>query len=390
MRRLLVCLTLLAATARAEEAPVLLIQAVGDLNLAGSAESVMREKGYGWAFDGTRALLSEADLNVANLETPVTTRRTPSDKRFTYRMHPSALVAIRDAGFELVSLANNHTLDQGAGGLHDTLAHLRERGIQWAGAGSDIAAAREPAIVEKRGVKVGFLSYSCTFPESFWATATTPGTAFCHEHWMVEDVARLRAQVDLVLVAYHWGAEKMETPKDYQKQLAHAAIAAGADAVIGHHPHVLQGVEVVDGKPVLYSLGNYAFGSRSDAAKDSALARLVVRGKKIERLEMIPLNVHNRFVEFNPRVADGEVRERILQTLERLSSDLGARGTREDGRWVVDLRGAPAVAVESSAESTGEASGAVASSDEDAAGASEAADASAGAVAPPEAVGAGK
>lgn len=387
MRCLLACLFLIAAAARAEEAPVL-IQAVGDLNLSGSAEPVMREKGYGWAFDGTRALLSEADLNIANLETPVTTRRTPADKRFTYRMHPSALVAICDAGFELVSLANNHTLDQGAGGLHDTLAHLRERGIFRAGAGSDIAAAREPAIVEKRGVKVGFLSYSCTFPESFWATKTKPGTAFCHEHWMVEDVARLRSKVDLVLVAYHWGAEKMETPKDYQKQLAHAAIAAGADAVIGHHPHVLQGVEIVSGKPVLYSLGNYAFGSRSDAAKDSALARLVVRGKRIERLEMIPLNVHNRFVEFNPRVAEGEVRERILQTLERLSGDLGATGTRENGRWVVDLRGAPAVAVEAPVEATGDALDAVASSGDEAVEASEGADAPA--VAPNEAVSTGE
>lgn len=323
-----------------ESAPArpVVIQAVGDLNLAGNAGPTVARRGYAWCFDGTRALLAEGDLNLANLETPVTTRRAPADKTFTYRMPPESLDAVRAAGFGLVSLANNHTLDQGPGGLTDTLAALDARSIARAGAGRNAAEARRPAVVEVRGTKVGFLSYSLTFPKSFWADRDKPGTAFGHETWVRADVAALRARVDVVLVAFHWGAEKRETPKQYQRTLARAAVEAGADAVIGHHPHVLQGIEVIDGKPVLYSLGNYAFGSSSNVAKDSALARLVVEGGRLRGLELVPLLVHNKVVDYNPQVAEGLVSERILTTLERLSGDLGTVTTRRDGRLVIDLR----------------------------------------------------
>lgn len=337
----LLVLALAPGFARADE-ETLRIQAVGDLNLAGNAEPTVRAKGFAWAFDGTRALLAEGDLNIANLETPVTAKRAPAAKTFTYRMPPVSLDAIRDAKFGLVSLANNHTLDQGPEGLFDTLKFLDERAIAHAGAGTTIAGARAPAIVTVKGVRVGFLSYSLTFPDSFWATARRPGTAFGHEAWVREDIAKLRARADLVIVAFHWGAEKHDTPKDYQRSLARAAIAAGADAVIGHHPHVLQGLEVIDGRPVIYSLGNYAFGSNSNVARDSALARLNVVGGRVTSVEFVPLHVHNRVVEFNPRVAEGEVLERILATLERLSTALGTTSERAGGRLVVRLESPPA------------------------------------------------
>lgn len=297
----------------------------------------MQAKGYAWAFEGTRALLAEGDLSVANLETPVTDRKSPFKKRFTYRMPTAALAAIRDANIGLVSLGNNHTGDQGPQGLVDTLSALDAAGIAHAGGGSDLAGARTPAVVEVRGLRVGFLSYSLTYPDGFWATARRPGTAFGHEAWVREDVARLRAQVDLVLVAFHWGKEKHETPEAYQRVLARAAVEAGADAVIGHHPHVLQGVELVDGHPVLYSMGNYAFGSGSGHAKVSAVARLVVDGRRLVRVEMIPLHVRNSVVQFNPRVAEGALRDQTLATLDRLSRALGTAGETRDGRYVVVL-----------------------------------------------------
>lgn len=313
------------------------LQAVGDLNLAGSAAPVVTQRGFDWAFEGTRALLGECPLNIANLETPVTDRGRPAKKTFVYRMPPASLEAVRRAGFGLVSLANNHTLDQGAEGLSDTLAALKARGIAHAGAGPDVRAAREPAVVVVDGVRVGFLSYSLTFPQEFWATDKRAGTAFGHEAWVRRDVAALRERVDVLLVAFHWGEEKRETPKPYQRDLARAAVESGADAVIGHHPHVLQGVELVDGRPILHSLGNYAFGSRSQAARDSAIARLLVVDGRLAGLELIPIDVENRVVEFNPRVAEGETRERILATLSRLSSDLGTVTEVRDGRLVVQL-----------------------------------------------------
>lgn len=314
-----------------------IIQAVGDLNLAGNAEPTVRKKGYDWCFDGTRALLAEGDLNIANLETPVTVRGEKADKRFTFRMPPKSLDAVKNAGFSLVSLANNHILDYGEQGLFDTLDTLKARGIAYSGAGKNVAAGRVPAIVDASGVKVGLLSYSLTFPKYFWADQDKSGTIFGHEKWVRADIAKLRSTVDIVLVAFHWGAEKRTTPKDYQLELAKAAVEAGADAVIGHHPHVLQGIEVIDGKPVLYSLGNYAFGSNSNAARDSAMARFVVEEGRIQALELIPLHVHNKFVDYNPQVSTGEQLERTLADLESMSSALGTRTHRRDGRLVVEL-----------------------------------------------------
>lgn len=319
------------------QARPVIIQAVGDLNLAGNAEPTVRKKGYDWCFDGTRALLAEGDLNIANLETAVTSRGKKADKRFTFRMPAHSLDAVKKAGFSLVSLANNHTLDYGEEGLFDTLAALDAREIAYAGAGQNVAAGRVPAIVEVSGVKVGFLSYSLTFPKFFWADQDKAGTIFGHEKWVRDDIAKLRPKVDIVLVAFHWGAEKRTTPKDYQLALARASIEAGADAVIGHHPHVLQGIEIIDGKPVLYSLGNYAFGSASNAARDSALARFTVEEGGIRALELVPLHVHNKFVDYNPQVSTGAQLERTLEALESMSAALGTRTHRRDGRLVVEL-----------------------------------------------------
>lgn len=342
---LLVCLSSAPARANedagADELPKktrpLIIQAVGDLNLAGNAEPTVRAKGYDWCFDGTRALIAEGDLNIANLETAVTSRGQKADKQFTFRMPAHSLDAVKKAGFSLVSLANNHTLDYGEQGLFDTFEALQSRGIAYAGAGKNVASGREPAIVEVSGVKVGFLSYSLTFPKSFWADKDKPGTIFGHEKWVRDDIARLRSQADIVLVAFHWGAEKRTTPKDYQLDVARASIDAGADAVIGHHPHVLQGIEIINGKPVLYSLGNYAFGSSSNSARDSALARFTIEEGQIRGLELVPLHVHNKFVDYNPQVSTGEQLERTLVALESMSSALGTRTHRRDGRLVIEL-----------------------------------------------------
>lgn len=333
-------LLLLAAPVAAQPAPdadrPVLLQAVGDLNLAAAAERTMAEKGFAWAFEGTRALLAEGDVNIANLETPATARLHPFRKKFTFRMAEASLDAIRGAGFGLLTLANNHTGDQGPEGLLDTLAALDRRGIAHAGAGTDLASARAPAVVVVRGTRVAVLAYSLTYPSEFWANPRRPGTAYGDEAHVREDVAKARTQADVVIAIFHWGREKHSEPLPYQRRLARASVEAGADAVLGHHPHVLQGVEVIEGRPVVYSLGNYAFGSGAPLG-DSALARLVIRGGRVAELELIPLNVLNRETRFNPRVADGGVRTRILATLQRLGAALGTRGEVRDGRLHVAL-----------------------------------------------------
>jgi poly-gamma-glutamate synthesis protein (capsule biosynthesis protein) len=171
------------------------------------------------------------------------------------------------------------------------------------------------------GQKAGFLAYSCTFPEEFWATSDTAGTAFCHEQHVRTDVARLAEQkVEVIVVSFHWGAERVKELRPYQPLLAHAAIDAGADLVIGHHPHILQGIEHYQDGLILYSLGNFTFGSRTQHSRTSAVATIVFSGGKFGRLEMTPINVNNFEVDFQPRLLHGAEAEAVYAELTALSA----------------------------------------------------------------------
>ncbi len=221
----------------------IVIQAVGDINLAGSASRLLPFAGYDYAFWGTRELLREGDINIANLEAPIGSGGAAADKRFTFLMPPQAYPFLKAEGFNIFHLANNHILDFGPEMLRQTMEILRSGGSHFAGAGENLAAARRPAILNVKGLRVGYLGYSLTFPQEFYATQSGPGTAFGHEEHVRQDVAALRSAVDLVMVAFQWGAEGMKKPKLYQQELAHAAIDAGADLILGHHPQVVQSAE---------------------------------------------------------------------------------------------------------------------------------------------------
>ncbi|HEX5057136.1 MAG TPA: CapA family protein [Gammaproteobacteria bacterium] len=297
--------------------------AVGDMMFGGSSESIMEQQGYDYPFATTRHILTAADLTIGNLETPLTAQGAPmTEKQFLFRNPPEKVgPALRRAGFDIVSLANNHMLDYGTQGLQDTIQALQSYGIRPHGAGMNLAAARQPVIFElPQGLKAGFLSYSCTFPEEFWATEDKAGTAFCHEKNVRADVARLTEQaVDIIVVSFHWGAERMKELRPYQPLLAHAAIDAGADLVIGHHPHILQGIEQYRDGLILYSLGNFTFGSRTQHARTSVVASIAFNGGKFSRLEMTPINVNNFEVDFQPRPLLHESAEAVYDELAELS-----------------------------------------------------------------------
>ena len=275
----------------------------------------------------------QADLVLANLECTISTRGTKWPKTFTFRAPVAAANSLAAAGIDAVSNANNHAIDYGLDGLADTLKALDAAGIAHAGAGMTFEAARSLAISEVRGVKVGLLSYSLTFPTEFYATKTHGGTAHGEQTWVVADIQKARPLVDVLLVAFHWSAELLETPKPYQLELGHAAIDAGADGVLGTHPHILQGIELYRGKPILYSLGNYAFGSRSHKAADSALVRLRFQGRTLAGLSVFPLDVDNTHLDFDPQVATGARAARIGGHLAELSSKLGTKLQASGDRW---------------------------------------------------------
>jgi len=328
-------------TAEPEPPEPIRITLVGDIMLGGSADEFMRRHGHDYAFAGVADELARADVLFGNLEGPLTDGGEPAaDKQYLFRTPPAKVApALARAGFDVLSLANNHTLDYGATGLFDTRTALFDAGIHAVGAGSDLAGARRAAIVERKGHKVGFLAYSNTFPEEFWAGPGTPGTAFGHRAHVEADVRALGERVDTVVVSFHWGRESTTELRDYQPMLARAAIDAGADIVAGHHPHVLQGVERYGGGVILYSLGNFTFGSYSENARVSTIAHVIADDDGLKGLEMVPINVYNPDVLFQPLPLIGEAADAVVDHLQSLAEPLGTRLADEDGRAWLRLSG---------------------------------------------------
>ncbi|MEO6280644.1 CapA family protein [Roseateles sp.] len=205
-----------------------------------------------------------ADLRIANLECVIATGGTRAIKPWTFRARPQALDVLR-RHVDAVSLANNHSGDFGPQAFAQMLGRLQQAGLPYFGGGTDLRSAHQPAIIERNGLRIALLGYNEMFPRRFEAGPDSPGIAWADEEQIVADIRAARAQADVVIPYMHWGQEHSETSHARQHALARLMIRAGADAVVGTHPHVRQDTEVIDGKPVIYSLGNFVFDGFSDA-----------------------------------------------------------------------------------------------------------------------------
>lgn len=311
------------------------INAVGDIMLGGRGSSSFARLGYDYPFAATLAELKNSGITIGNLEAPITQNGTEfTGKRFRFKSDPQAAAALKRAGFSVLTLANNHMLDYGKTGLQETRRHLARNGILSTGAGENLTAARTEAVISTGGKKVAFLAYSLTRPEEFYAGKNRAGTAPGYPPHFGSDIARVRAGADYVIVSFHWGREMATAPRPYQMAVAHRAIEAGADLVLGHHPHVLQGIERYKNGLILYSLGNFAFASVSPGAARSVIARVTL-DEGIKEVELIPLNVQNSVVRFQPRVATGQDGQRVMDHLNRISRDLGTLIVNDAGRYLV-------------------------------------------------------
>lgn len=317
----------------------IIINAVGDIMLAGKWKPILRSKGYDHPFTAVRPELASGDINLANLESPIATGGSEySAKQFRFRAEPAVAKAVRQAGFNLVTLANNHSMDFDGEALAETLRHLDSAGIAWVGAGANLGEARTMALYTIKGKKVAFLGYSLTQPIEFFAGQTRPGTAPGYEKLVTADVANARRQADYVIVSFHWGKEASGTVQAYQRSAAHNAINAGADVIIGHHPHVLQGIERYKQGIIFYSLGNFAFASKSTTADVSALIRLRLDEKQ-RTAEILPLDVLHRRVGFQPRLLSGARAESVIEKLRALSSPFKTEIRNMNGKYLVSFLG---------------------------------------------------
>lgn len=260
------------------------ILAVGDLRPARNEPNTI--------FEPNAKLLRDADIAIGQLEAPYSERGSPHIGRgATRRVHPKNIGALAYAGFDIVSFASNHSLDYGYDAYFDTIDYLRKANIEVAGVGNNLAEARKPVILERKGTKVAFLAYNSitmgvlrgyaadvdrpgcnplrayTFyePVGYGYQPGTPGKPFTFAYLedkarMIEDVEKARKMADIVVVWQHAGVLYVHAYiAMYQKEIAYAAIDAGADIVFQHHAHMLKGVETYKGKAIFYGLGNFAF-----------------------------------------------------------------------------------------------------------------------------------
>ena len=245
-------------TATPDTRPVT-VAITGDIMLARAVNTRMLSMNDRFPFNYTADYLRTFDLTVGNLECVVSTLGSPQPKEFVFEANPRGFERLAAAGFDIVSVANNHSGDYGKTAFMDMLAHLPAHGITPVGGGANLRAAHTPVIREVRGTRVGILAYCEIGPETFAATATTPGHAWLDPALMSADIRRTRPLVDYLVVFTHWGIEYQLQQTEHQVAMAHAAIDAGADFVVGAHPHVRQPSETYRGKPIVYSLGNFVF-----------------------------------------------------------------------------------------------------------------------------------
>jgi poly-gamma-glutamate capsule biosynthesis protein CapA/YwtB (metallophosphatase superfamily) len=297
------------------------IAAVGDLMLGGRTEPFLVEFGPDYPFRDILPVLQKADLVAGNLESPISIRGTAvENKKFTLRAGPIAGRTLKAGNIRVVSLANNHMMDFGPLALQDTLTALAENDILFTGAGMGLDDARAPAIVKIKGKTLAFLSYSLTFPLEFFASAGQPGTAPGYGDFVKADIEKVRPSADLVIVSFHWGAELMPSAKDYQIELGRKAVDWGADLVLGHHPHVLQELELYKGKLIAYSLGNFVFGSESNRTNWSMILLLTFRNNSLAGIEAVPIDVNNYRVKYQPRVLKGKPARDVLEGMNAVSA----------------------------------------------------------------------
>lgn len=328
----------------AKPAEVVLLAFGGDTALTDSALPTLERRGYEHALAGTMYLFRDADLGVVNLETAVAHRDTPFPlyKNYVYRMEPKGLAALRWAGIDAVSLANNHIKDHDGVGLVRTLEHLDKAGIVGFGAGRNADEARRGVVLDVAGVRVGLLGYlEDSFMDSLYmqsfAWGWRPGCARLELGALRRDIARLKKRADIVIVMPHWGRNYTGVTT-LQRFYGKALIDAGADAVIGAHPHVHHPVALYRGKPIVYSLGNYAFGTPGqESLRYGLVARLWVRDKRLQRLELVPLLIQNRIVNYKPEPLVGHEARKMLRKLAQDSAREGAVLRIEGGRALLDL-----------------------------------------------------
>ena len=273
--------------------------------------------------------LRSADVTFANLEMPLSSRASKSG---AFLGTPEFAKALQWAGFDVVSLANNHAFDAGEGGLADTIESLHACGIGTVGAGLNLSGATRPFLKTVGGFTMGLLAYNQILGSAarvIFAGASQAGVAPLSPELVCHDIQRLSEVADAVVVSCHWGEENSFEVHPVARRLAHRFFEAGADVILGHHPHVPQAVEVRDGKVVFYSLGNFAFGHGHDYWDDNLLAQVTFVEGRVAAVEVLPIaGMHGQASQ--PRRLTGVRARRLLELIKARCCEVDTKLTIQD------------------------------------------------------------
>lgn len=320
----------------------LTLTAVGDIMLSRVVGTRMKDSSVYAPYQQVKHITTAADITFGNLETTLATTGTRlPGKVIWFRAVPEAAEGLVDAGFDVLSLANNHILDYDTPALLETIQTLEEAGIGFVGAGENLEQARRPLVVVKNGIRVGFLAYnefyhyywSYSYRRTFEATEDIAGTAPMKEELIKEDIERLRELCDIVVVSLHWGIEESNNVTETQKELAYKIIDWGGDIILGHHPHVLQGIEFYKERPIVYSLANFVFDQNDQNNNESMILDMTIEDNRIAEVVAHPIYIYDKH---QPRIPTDSKKKYIIDKIARLSEALGTTVRREKERVVFE------------------------------------------------------
>ncbi len=265
---------------------------VGDVMLSrGVGRKIQAEGDWNYPFLKIADTLRAADLNFGNLECPVSDVGRDLHHRYSFRADPKVIEGLKYAGFRVMSLANNHMDDWDRPALLDTVRRLRAAGILPVGAGANDLEVHYPVVIPLNGVKLAFLAYVAIPPEEASAEPDVPGVAWLDADRALADIRFARPLADLVIVSLHWGVEYASRPARTQQNLARQMIEAGADLIVGGHPHVVQPLEQYRGRWIAYSLGNFIFDQRAPGTHRGNMLKVTLRDKEIAGVEAVPISI---------------------------------------------------------------------------------------------------
>jgi len=292
----------------------------GDILLSRGVGEKVSEEGTDYPYIEVAELLNSDDMTIGNLECPITVEGDAvyKYKEIIFKANPENSKSLRKAGYDMLNLANNHTMDYGSVGLEETIKNLESSSISFVGGGNNYEQARKLKVEELNGSTFGFLGYSVFPPEGYIHVAEKPTVSHYDNRLIKSEIEEAKKECDYLVVSMHWGNEYDKYPSEQQKKVAKQIIDAGADVIIGHHPHVLQSIEKYKGKYIFYSLGNFIFDRQiQNGTDETVILQLHYSEKSDVRWEVIPVIIN----DCQPRLALKDEAQEVVGDLARISSE---------------------------------------------------------------------